>query len=61
MVYFGSVEDRAKPLVKYLEAIPGTKPLPPHTNPADWMLTVRDTTAPSLFVKRCTRPHALWR
>lgn len=41
VVYFGSVEDRAKPLVRYLEAIPDAPKLPSHTNPADWMLHVR--------------------
>ena len=40
-VYFGSVEQRARPLVQYLENIEGTEKLPSHTNPADWMLNVR--------------------
>ena len=40
MVYFGSVEDHAKPLVRYLEAVPGTPRLEHRVNPADWMLNV---------------------
>lgn len=40
VVYFGSVENRAKDLVSYLTAIPGTPPLPQRVNPADWMLDV---------------------
>ena len=39
MVYFGSIRDRAKPMVKYLEAISGSK-LPLRVNPANWMLDV---------------------
>ncbi len=39
MVYFGSIRDRAKPMVTYLEAVSGSK-LPPRVNPANWMLDV---------------------
>lgn len=39
VVYFGSIRDRAKPMVKYLEAVSGST-LPRQTNPANWMLDV---------------------
>lgn len=38
--YFGSVRNRGRDMVQYLESIPGTPKLPPRTNPADWMLAV---------------------
>ena len=38
-VYFGSIRDRAKPLVKYMEDM-SRAVLPLRTNPANWMLDV---------------------
>ena len=37
VVYFGSVENRAAPMVEYFQNITGT-PLPTKVNPANWML-----------------------
>jgi hypothetical protein len=42
VVYFGSVKDRAKPMVRYFEAATQTS-LPPQINPANWMLDVIGT------------------
>ena len=39
-VFFGRIGHHAACLVAYLEAVPGTKRLPPARNPASWMLDV---------------------
>lgn len=38
-VYFGSIQDRAAPLITYLES-KDAEPLPKNVNPANWMLEV---------------------
>ena len=40
VVYGGPIGKKARTLISYFESIPGTTPLPPHTNPATWMLDV---------------------
>ena len=39
-VYFGPMGQRATTFTSFLKSVPGTAPLPPRTNVADWMLRV---------------------
>ena len=38
-MYFGSVHDRAKPMIQYLQSA-AHKAMQPYCNPANWMLTI---------------------
>lgn len=38
LTYFGDLGPGSRPLVDYLQAVPGTPPLPPGANPGTWML-----------------------
>jgi hypothetical protein len=49
VVYFGSVQNRSRPLVQYLSAL-CESPLPRNTNPANWMLEV---TGAFVHVRTC--------
>lgn len=65
-VYLGPLGARAANLERYLEAIPGTPPLPSRVNPADWMLRVlRDADVETEKVPAGTdfrtSPSATWR
>ncbi len=39
VVFFGSCAGRARPLIDYFTEVGGS-PIPPRTNPANWMLNV---------------------
>jgi hypothetical protein len=55
MVYFGSIRERGKPMVKYLQEVSGST-LPPRTNPANWMLEVLSTSlGRTATLQRCWR------
>lgn len=39
-VYFGKLGEQSSNLIDYFQSIPGVDPLPPNTNPANWMLEI---------------------
>jgi hypothetical protein len=46
-IYSGPLGRHAQDLIAYFQSIPGVPVLPPHANPATWMLDITQTGAPS--------------